>query len=124
MRAALLCLFLLSCQAENTRGPTAVATLTPAFVPEGDMYSTPVLLDGRASSDPTDASLSYHWRIRETDQYLVDALDTPPPGCSDHLYAPCVILRFRGDHPVPIELHVDSENGSDSYTITLGLTVD
>ena len=119
-----MCLFLLSCQAENARGPTATATLTPATIPEGDAFSTPVLLDARASSDPEEAALTYHWRIRETDQYRIDPLDVPPPDCSDHLYAPCVVLRFAGDHPVPIELFVESDSGSDSYTITLGLTVD
>jgi hypothetical protein len=40
------------------------------------------------------------------------------------MYAPCVVVRFRGDHPVPIELHVESDSGSDRYDITLSLTVD
>jgi len=124
MRAALLSLLLVSCQAETTRGPTAVATLTPAFVPEGDLFSTPVLLDARESTDPEEATMTYQWRIRESDQHLIDALDTPPPGCSDHLRAPCVIVRFRGEHPVPIELIVTTDNGSDTSTVNLGLTVD
>jgi len=122
--AAILSLLLLSCQAETSRGPIALASLTPAFIPEGDLFSTPVLLDARASTDPDDASMSYSWRLRETDQYLIDSLDTPPPGCSDHLRAPCCVVRFRGERPVPVELTVTTENGSDTSTVMLGLTVD
>ena len=122
--AAALCLLLLSCQVDTTRGPIAVASLTPATVPEGDLFSTPVLLDARASTDPDDASMTYSWRLREPEQHLIDDLDTPPPGCSDHLRAPCVVVRFRGERPVPVELTVTTENGSDTSTVMLGLTVD
>jgi hypothetical protein len=127
VRLLLLVVLVAGCDRQTSDGPLAHIELDPAYIPEGDEYATPVLLDGRSSSDLVDASssMTYAWSIVDADEgFRIDPSDAPPPGCGDHLRAPCVLVRFRGDHPVTIRLRIETDSGSDVDEATLGLTVD
>jgi len=120
MRAVLALALLLGaigCQQELGRPPVPRFTIAPEWVPEGDAYETPVVLDASASADELDdpeAPLDVTWRFDDEDVRFVDG------GAHDEV----LVLTSSGARPVTITLTVtDSEGLSGSLSRRLGITV-
>jgi len=128
LAACCAALALAHCTSTGGPAPLARLDLSPAHIPEADGFATPVLLDGRRSlpAEGEDASdLRWAVRILDTDDgYLVAPAEEQPDGCAAHMLAPCVLVRFRGDHPVVVELSVTSGGRSSTARRTVALTVD
>lgn len=130
MRGAGLLAVIALCACQSAQDPVPVARieLAPAHIPEGDDFSTPVLMDGRRSLPaPGEETLHMGWafQIEDTqDGYRVAPEEEQPGDCAGHMLAPCVLVRFAGDHPVPVTLTVTSGGITATTRRTLGLTVE
>jgi hypothetical protein len=110
--------FCTGCGGQAGHPPIARISLSPAYVPLGDAYSTDVVLDGSGSSDPVDdpngvQPLLYQWIVDDDHAPIA-----PSPSVAR------VTVRIAGDHPVRVTLTVtDGSDDKTSATATIGVVL-